>query len=253
MDKKQQFNCITQELQKHPAHLWIGHQDSVVEILQRILQYLFCTKKGCGVCSLCKQITNKQHQSILWLYPEKYYTLEKIEQIGEKARLQLEDNEHFFFVIEKAEALTIPCINRLLKLIEEPPRQYHFILITNQRDCIVQTIQSRCLLRYWSEKKGEPDNLSAILSHFLEAKRISASTFLNLLENEDLTERIIIESIDKAFAYWETIYCSSIKDNDTQKIITAEKKIKALRLALQKPPMPGSCKQFLKNIYLQLI
>ncbi|MEP6646541.1 MAG: hypothetical protein ABJC12_05595 [Saprospiraceae bacterium] len=35
--------------------------------------------------------------------------------------------------------------NRLLKLIEEPPAQTYFILITNQREQILPTIRSRCM------------------------------------------------------------------------------------------------------------
>ncbi len=39
--------------------------------------------------------------------------------------------------------------NRLLKMIEEPPEQTYFILITNQREQILPTIRSRCMQVYF--------------------------------------------------------------------------------------------------------
>lgn len=39
--------------------------------------------------------------------------------------------------------------NRLLKLIEEPPEQTYFILISNQREQLLPTIRSRCMQMYF--------------------------------------------------------------------------------------------------------
>ena len=39
--------------------------------------------------------------------------------------------------------------NRLLKMIEEPPEQTYFILVTNQREQVLPTIRSRCMQLYF--------------------------------------------------------------------------------------------------------
>ena len=47
-------------------------------------------------------------------------------------------------IIWMAEKMNIPAANKLLKLIEEPPNETLFILITEEEENIIQTIRSRC-------------------------------------------------------------------------------------------------------------
>lgn len=54
--------------------------------------------------------------------------------------------------------------NRLLKLIEEPPDQTYFILITNQREQILPTIRSRCMQCYFPPVST--DEISRLLVSF---------------------------------------------------------------------------------------
>jgi DNA polymerase III subunit delta' len=51
--------------------------------------------------------------------------------------------------------------NRLLKMIEEPPEQTYFILITNQREQILPTIRSRCMQLFFPPM--EPSQISLLL------------------------------------------------------------------------------------------
>lgn len=47
-------------------------------------------------------------------------------------------------IIWMAEKMNTPCANKLLKLIEEPPKDTLFLLITEEEENILQTIRSRC-------------------------------------------------------------------------------------------------------------
>jgi DNA polymerase III delta prime subunit len=47
------------------------------------------------------------------------------------------------FVIDPADALSVSGSNSLLKTLEEPPRDTHFILITRSPDLLLPTIKSR--------------------------------------------------------------------------------------------------------------
>jgi DNA polymerase III subunit delta' len=47
-------------------------------------------------------------------------------------------------IIWMAEKMNIACANKLLKLIEEPPKDTMFLLITEEEENIIQTIRSRC-------------------------------------------------------------------------------------------------------------
>ncbi|HEY8581779.1 MAG TPA: hypothetical protein VIL49_02495 [Capillimicrobium sp.] len=48
------------------------------------------------------------------------------------------------FVIERADAMTDPAANRMLKTLEEPPAFAHLILLTNRLSEVLPTIASRC-------------------------------------------------------------------------------------------------------------
>ncbi len=47
-------------------------------------------------------------------------------------------------IIWMAEKMNTACANKLLKLIEEPPKDTLFLLITDEEENIIQTIRSRC-------------------------------------------------------------------------------------------------------------
>lgn len=48
-------------------------------------------------------------------------------------------------VIDNAHDMTVEAANRLLKLLEEPPLNYSFFLITSDPESIIKTVSSRCI------------------------------------------------------------------------------------------------------------
>jgi len=54
------------------------------------------------------------------------------------------NNKERFIIIDNIETLNISSINALLKILEEPPKNTHFILINNDR-FILPTLNSRCI------------------------------------------------------------------------------------------------------------
>ena len=62
--------------------------------------------------------------------------------------------------------------NRLLKMIEEPPEQTYFILVTNQREQILPTIRSRCMQCYFPPI--EPAEIERLLIAEYKADPITA-------------------------------------------------------------------------------
>ena len=77
-----------------------------------------------------------------------------------------------FVVIDDIETLNINCINSLLKLIEEPPKNNFFILINNLSNKLSDTIKSRCLEFKFFLKEEEKNNIinSLITYHDLKTQ-----------------------------------------------------------------------------------
>ncbi len=135
-----------------PAQLIVGNQDLLASHVETMLQKTFCPtlttnpeQSGC-FCTECRKIKNRQHPFIVWIYPEKDYTVDDIEIIFDRVRFALDQDQKFFFILDKVQTLTASTANRLLKVLEEPPTGYHFILLTTNTEAILPTIISRCVV-----------------------------------------------------------------------------------------------------------
>src|SRR6516162_6092834 len=147
MASYQSTHCRLKEiLIHHPAHLIIGNEYDAHEVILAALKNYWCSKKGCNSCVTCMQLKENQHYGVYWIAPDPNYTLGQIDALLEKTTLELQDNEHYFLILKKTDFLSASCANRMLKILEEPPRGYHFILIAERTDALLATIRSRCLI-----------------------------------------------------------------------------------------------------------
>jgi DNA polymerase-3 subunit delta' len=80
-------------------------------------------------------------------------------------KLQLKSYEGGFkvMIIWMAEKMNIAAANKLLKLIEEPPAQTIFLLVTENEDQIINTIKSRCQALHFPAL-SEQDIAQALMS-----------------------------------------------------------------------------------------
>jgi DNA polymerase-3 subunit delta' len=99
----------------------------------------------CGVCRACRKIASNSHPDIIHLNPAGLFI--KISQIRElRDYLAFKPNEAQwrFAILQKAQSLNPEAGNALLKILEEPPDQTVFILITSHPMDLLPTIRSRC-------------------------------------------------------------------------------------------------------------
>jgi DNA polymerase III gamma/tau subunit len=238
------------EQQLFPAQLWFGPHAHLLEKVIEHLQKILCVHGGCLVCTTCHKITQQQHHSIMWISSEKQYTLDDLSDIFSTIAFALNDNEHFFFIIQKADFLTTACANSLLKSIEEPPAGYHFILLAERQEQILPTIRSRCITQsFYTEHELPPSPLFECFAHIKSTNPID---FMVLLEQSKISERESIELIDSLLAYWIQHYKKCIENKDIQTQNQALTMIDVLKKGYEFPPMPGSSKTFWKNMYLMM-
>lgn len=223
-----------------PALLFVGPQDSTADAAVEYIQQHVCPQAGCGVCRTCISIRMHEHHALLWICPEKGYTLADIEPLLETMHLQRSAQEPFFFVLEKVHELTSACANTLLKSLEEPPLGYTFLLTTHTQAAVIATINSRCFVQYIQapiQAKTHP------LVQFFTTHTHAPLEFLELLEKETPSESETSLLIDSIISYW-------IKRHTDQ--ATDIQYVRFFALQLQQLPMPGSSKIFWKNMYMQL-
>ena len=158
-----------------PCQISIGPADRLHDHIVSYLQSLLCanrddsTSTNACLCGTCRQVADQQHHAVTWLAPHKEYVLADLDQLFASVRFSLAKNQHHFFVLQQAHLLSIACANKLLKILEEPPTGYHFLLLTNNKDALLKTIQSRCTVLF--EVANVADEQSSLLSFYFDEKK----------------------------------------------------------------------------------
>ncbi|MEP6794964.1 MAG: DNA polymerase III subunit, partial [Saprospiraceae bacterium] len=98
--------------------------------------------------------------------------------------------------------------NRLLKMIEEPPSQTYFILVTNQREQILPTIRSRCMQIFFPPiSSAEINSLLLNLYHTdaRQAEQIALQSVNDMGRAMALTQNSIVNLKEELTAWFRTI------------------------------------------------
>lgn len=136
-------------------------------------------KKPCGICESCRlmDIENNSfaHPDFYLLTPEeagKDIKIEQVKEMAKQAAFAPVLSEHKVCIIDDAGQMTAEAANSLLKLLEEPPPGWLFILITQQAERLLPTVLSRVVrLRF-----DAPD--SSAVWQILKAKGITQNTLV---------------------------------------------------------------------------
>ena len=119
-------------------------------------------REACGVCSSCVRIARLNYPQredadewtqIIWtdhpdvglvVAPKRVLRVEQMRQIEKEANFRPFEGKARVFLIDEADKLNDASANALLKVLEEPPRTSHLILITARPAMLLPTILSRC-------------------------------------------------------------------------------------------------------------
>ena len=118
--------------------------------------------EACGVCPPCIRIGKLNYPQredaeewlqIIWtdhpdvglvVAPKRVLRVEQMRQIEKEANFRPFEGKARVFLIDEADKLNDASANALLKVLEEPPRTSHLILITSRPAMLLPTILSRC-------------------------------------------------------------------------------------------------------------
>ena len=95
--------------------------------------------------------------------------VDEAHEIVKSLSLKAYEGGYKVMLIWMADKMNISAANKLLKLIEEPPNQTIFILITEDEEQIISTIRSRCQLLYFPPLSEEDIKNGLIKNFNLEA------------------------------------------------------------------------------------
>ena len=149
----------------------IGHQ-KIINFLDKSIErekisgaYLFCGPENAGKFTVALDFANKitggnnqaVNPDIIIIAPEveekkgvvkkKDIKIEQIRDLQHSLSLSSYLGKYKVAIINDADFLTVSAQNALLKILEEPPENCVLILISHNREKIISTVQSRCLIK----------------------------------------------------------------------------------------------------------
>ena len=135
----------------------------------------------CMECRSCKQTEGRNHPDIKWITHEKPNTIsveEVREQLVNDMCIKPYSGKYKIYIIDEGEKMTPAAQNTLLKTIEEPPAYGIVIILTSNKEMLLQTILSRCvslnlrplkdeeMKRYLISHENVPDYQAAMAVRF---------------------------------------------------------------------------------------
>ncbi|MGN0333584.1 MAG: DNA polymerase III subunit delta' [Lachnospiraceae bacterium] len=179
-------NAVTSGQVSH-AYIMNGERGSGKKLLASLFAMtLLCEKKGpdpCNNCHSCKQANSGNHPDIIRVTHEKPNTIsvdDIREQVNNTVAIKPYQGPYKIYIIDRAELMTPQAQNALLKTIEEPPEYAVFMLLTENAEVLLPTINSRCVMlklrnikdtlikRYLMEHLQVPDYKADVCTAFAQ-------------------------------------------------------------------------------------
>lgn len=142
-----------------------------------LAQLLFCQQKteshqACGRCGSCLRVEKKEHESLLCVDPDsELIKIDDAKEILQFLRLR-SLTKYRVVIIDQAHRMNASSGNSLLKIMEEPPEDLFFFLISSAPTQILQTLRSRSLkVAFQSLSLGDLRKISLAPLSVLESVR----------------------------------------------------------------------------------
>lgn len=133
------------------AHAYLietNNQDACLKDLLEVIKIISCNeeyKKSCDKCNICNLINLNNLPTLKIIEPDgSAIKKAQIQELKDSFSTKPVYTNNNIYVIKNAEKLNSSSANTMLKFLEEPDGQVLGFFITNNKDNIILTIQSRC-------------------------------------------------------------------------------------------------------------
>lgn len=216
------------------AYIINGARGSGKKMLAKLFAMtLLCEKGGedpCSECHSCIQAESGNHPDIITVTHEKANSIgvdDIRQQVNNTIDIKPYSRPYKVYVIPQADLMTVEAQNALLKTIEEPPEYAVIMLLTENADMLLSTINSRCVMlklrniketlirKYLMERLQVPDYKADICAAFAQgnmgrAIMLAESEHFNEIREEalhllqhvdDMEIEEIAEAVNRVAAY----------------------------------------------------
>jgi len=176
----------------------------------RLAQTMLCTgaegTRPCGLCRNCRKAEKGIHPDILTVErplddkgkQKREIYVEQVRDIVADAAVLPNEADRKVYIIRDADTMNASAQNALLKILEEPPAFVAFVLIAASAAGLLETVRSRCALRYCGGEEEQPGpearaRAEQYLQYAAAGAKVSLISFANL--NADLGNADFLEFV----------------------------------------------------------
>ncbi|MFK7696835.1 DNA polymerase III subunit delta' [Paenibacillus sp. HJGM_3] len=117
------------------------------QMARTFAQALFCETledDACGTCLACRKVEHGNHPDLFWVEPDgASIKIDQIRELQQQFAYRSAGAGTKIYMIQDADRMTVQAANSLLKFLEEPQSPAVAILITENGQALLPTIQSR--------------------------------------------------------------------------------------------------------------
>lgn len=135
------------------AYILNGERGSGKKMLANLFAMTLLCETGdnepCGKCHSCKQAESGNHPDIIRVTHEKPNSISVDDirtQVNNTVDIKPYQGPYKVYIIPQADMMTTQAQNAILKTIEEPPSYAVFLLLTENAETLLPTINSRCVM-----------------------------------------------------------------------------------------------------------
>ena len=175
----------------------------------------------CGVCENCRKAEKGIHPDILTVTrpaddkgkPKREITVDQIREIVADAVILPNEADRKVYLIRDAGTMNTAAQNALLKILEEPPYFVAFILVADNAGTLLETVRSRCVIRYLNGEEDAPpaearERAERYLQYAAAGAKISLLSFAD--ENAELSNAEMLEFVRAAKGLLTDMLCGRL-------------------------------------------
>lgn len=145
----QVVSSVMQGIFPHGVLVECQNSNEGEEFARFIANTLVCTgdKKPCSVCSDCIKAQGKGHPDIFETDgikgKSKNFTVDAVREIRDDAFVIPNESDKKIYILKNGHNMNEQAQNAILKILEEPPSYVYFIIVTESKSTMLETVLSR--------------------------------------------------------------------------------------------------------------
>lgn len=192
------------------AYILNGERGSGKKMLANLFAMTLLCETGdnepCGKCHSCKQAESGNHPDIIRVTHEKPNSISVDDirtQVNNTVDIKPYQGPYKVYIIPQADMMTPQAQNAILKTIEEPPSYAVFLLLTENAETLLPTINSRCVMlklrnikdtlikKYLMENLEIPDYKADMCTAFAQGNMGRAIMLANSDHFNEIREEVV--------------------------------------------------------------